>query len=90
MGEKVYGGMMSARVFEKELAFFIENQQELVKKHLGKILVISGPKIIGVYTTELEAYVETQKKYPLGSFMLQPCLPGPEAYTTTVTSTRIS
>jgi hypothetical protein len=81
---------MSTVAFEKELAFFIENQQELVKKHMGKILVIKGEKVIGVYPTALEAYVKTQKKHPLGSFMLQPCLPGPEAYTTTVTSTKIA
>jgi len=80
---------MSTMSFEKELAFFIENQEALIEKYLGKVLVIKGREIIGVYPTTLGAYLETQKTHPLGSFMLQPCLPGPEAYTVNIASTKI-
>lgn len=80
---------MNTITFEKELAFFIENQEALVEKYLGKILVIKGREIIGVYPTTLGAYVETQKEHPLGTFMLQPCQPGPEAYTVNIASTKI-
>ena len=71
-------------MFEKELTFFIANQSELVQKYAGKILVIQGNDVAGVYDSALQAYLEAQKQFALGTFMLQPCEPGPEAYTVTI------
>jgi hypothetical protein len=73
-------------MFKDELDFFIANQEELVKKHFGRILVIKGKTIVGVYDTALDAYIETQKEHKLGTFMLQPCERGTEAYTVTINS----
>lgn len=73
-------------MFERELEYFISNQNELVKSYRGKVLVIRGQEIVGVYDTPLAAYIEAQKEHPLGSFMIQPCEPGPEAYTVTINS----
>lgn len=71
--------------FEKELNFFISHQDELVVKYAGKVLVIQGENVIGVFDSPLEAYTETQKEHELGSFMIQPCEPGPEAFTVSIT-----
>jgi len=71
---------------QKEFEYFIENQEELVRQHGGKVLVIKGQQVIGTYDSPLEAYQETQKDHELGSFMIQQCTPGPEAYTLTVAS----
>ena len=68
-------------MFIQELEYFIANQAMLVSKFGGKVLVIKGEEVIGVYDDMLEAYRETQKVYKPGTFMLQRCLPGPEAYT---------
>ena len=73
-------------MFEKELDFFIENQKELVKKYNGKVLAIKEQEIIGIYNTPLEAYIEAQKEHELGTFAIQPCRPGPEAYTITMST----
>lgn len=70
--------------FETELRYFIEHQQELVRQHEGKTLVLRGNSVEGVYDSPLEALLQTQKKWPLGSFMIQPCEPGPSAYTVTL------
>jgi len=72
-----------------ELDYFISNQQELVKKYFGKILVIKDKTIVGVYDHILEAYVEAHKKYELGTFMLQSCDRGVEAYTVTISSREV-
>ncbi|MBI2836678.1 MAG: hypothetical protein HYX75_00045 [Acidobacteria bacterium] len=72
--------------FDEELGFFIEHQEELVSQYRGKILVLVGPKVVGVHNTVLDAYLEAQKEYELGTFMIQPCEPGPDAYTVTITS----
>jgi hypothetical protein len=71
-------------MFETELAFFIANQHDLVERHNGKVLVIRGEQIAGVYNSPLEAFVEAQKQFQPGTFMIQPCAPGPEAYTVTI------
>ena len=73
-------------MFEKELAFFIANQNELVRKYEGKVLVICGDDVAGAYDSALQAYLEAQKQFEPGTFMLQPCKPGSEAYTVTIHS----
>jgi hypothetical protein len=73
-------------MFDKELAFFIAHQDELVEKHRGKILVIRDERIEGIYASPLEAYLSAQKRFPAGTFMIQPCEPGPDAYTVTINS----
>lgn len=71
-------------MFKEEFEFFIRNQERLVKAHEGKVLAIKGHEVLGVYDTPLEAYLATQRDHPLGSFMLQTCSPGPEAYTMSI------
>lgn len=73
-------------MFERELDFFIANQKELVEKYQGKYLAIKGEKVIGVYSSAMDAYFTAQKEHELGSFMIQPCEPGPDAYTMTIVS----
>jgi hypothetical protein len=72
-------------LFEKEFNFFVANQGSLVERFGGKTLVIQGETVIGVYDTPLQAYLESQKQHAIGTFMIQSCEPGPEAYTVTLT-----
>jgi len=73
-------------MFSTELEYFIANQDEFVKKYRGKVLAIKGARVLGAYRTALEAYTATLAKHEPGSFMLQPCEPGPGAYTVTIAS----
>jgi hypothetical protein len=73
-------------MLQAELDYFIAHQDELVRQYRGKVLVLKDQQVVGVYDTLLRAYLEAQKHYALGSFMLQPCEPGPDAYTVTITS----
>jgi len=75
-------------MFEKELAYFIAHQDELVSKFDGKTLVIRGEEVVGAYENSLQAYFAAQKRFPLGTFMLQPCQPGPGAYTVMIDPTQ--
>ncbi len=68
-------------MLHEEFAYFISNQDELVRKYKGKYIVIKNQRVIGEYKTELEAYVESQKKHKLGTFLIQHCEAGPSAYT---------
>jgi len=68
---------------EKEFDYYLQHQQELVRKYNGKILVIKGQTVIGVFDSELEAVQKTSETHELGTFLVQKCEPGKESYTQT-------
>jgi hypothetical protein len=68
---------------EDELNYYIQHQDELVRKYEGKYLIIKGQEVVGAYDSEIEAYVDGKEKYELGTFLIQPCMPGSENYTQT-------
>lgn len=71
-------------MFDNELKYFIAHQDELVQKYRGQTLVIRGEAVVGVYSTPLNAYLAAQREFQPGTFMIQRCEPGPEAYTVTI------
>ena len=68
---------------EKEFNYYLEYQDELVKKYNGKFIVIKNCKVIGAFDSELEAVEKTAEKHELGTFLVQKCEPGSESYTQT-------
>ncbi len=68
---------------EKEFDYYLQHQKELVGKYNGKILVIKGQTVIGVFDSELEAVQKTSETHELGTFLVQKCEPGKESYTQT-------
>lgn len=70
-------------MLEKEFKYFKDHQDELVKKHEGKYLVIVGKEVVGAYDSEIDAYTETKKRHKPGTFLIQHWLPGEGAYTQT-------
>lgn len=74
-------------MFEKELAFFIAKQDDLVRKYKGTVLIIRGEEVAGAYPTPLAAYLAAREQFSPGTYMLQPCEPGTGAYTVTLTAT---
>jgi len=68
---------------EKEFKYYLDHQDELIKKYNGKFVVIKDCKVIGSYDSALEAVEETSKHYELGTFLVQKCEPGSESYTQT-------
>jgi hypothetical protein len=76
-------------MFDRELAFFIANQADLVARFDGQVLLLRGDEIAGVYDSALAAYCDAQARFEPGSYMIQPCAPGPDAYTVTITSSEV-
>jgi hypothetical protein len=68
---------------EREFRYFEDNQADLVAKFPGRYIVIRGESVVGDYASELEAYIESKKKYDVGTFLIQQCLPGSETTTQT-------
>jgi hypothetical protein len=70
-------------MLEKEFHYYLDNQEELVKKYDGRFLVIVGEEIVGDYDTYDAAFFQSLKKYEAGTFLIQECTKGDEAYTQT-------
>lgn len=68
---------------KNEFDYYLRQQDNLVKKYNGKFIVIKGDEVIGSYDTQIEAVKETAKLHELGTFLVQKCEPGADAYTAT-------
>ena len=68
---------------KQEFKFYLDNQDDLVKKYNGKFIVIKDQKVIGAYDSEIDAVEKTAREYELGTFLVQKCEPGTESYTQT-------
>ena len=68
---------------EKEFKYYLEHQDEFVKKYNGKFIVIKNREVLGVFDSELEAIEKTAETHELGTFLVQKCEPGSESYTQT-------
>lgn len=70
-------------MLEKDFQYYLDNQQELVKKYNGRFVVIKDQSVIGDYASDLEALKEASKLYEVGTFLIQKCTTGGEDYTQT-------
>lgn len=68
-------------MLEQEFQYYIDHQDELVKKYNGKFIVIKGKQVIGAYDNKADAYNEPAKEHELGTFLIQLCEPGDTSYT---------
>ena len=66
-----------------EFEYYLANQDDLVKKHDGKFVVIKNKKVIGVYENQVTAVSQTQKAHELGTFLVQKVERGTDAHTQT-------
>jgi hypothetical protein len=73
-------------MLDKEFRYYIDHQSELVKKYNNRVLVIIGEKVVDDYDDYDNAVFQSLKKYDPGSFLLQECTEGEDAYTETFSS----
>ena len=63
--------------------YYLSNQTELVKQYNGKHIVLVDNTVVGAFDSMDEAYGFAESNYELGTFLIQLCTPGDEAYTQT-------
>lgn len=67
----------------KQFAFFLAHQEEIVREHNGKVVVIADEKVEGEYPDELRAMESATKRHQPGEFLIQRVAPGAESVTQT-------
>ena len=66
---------------EKEFNYYLDNQDEIVDKFNGKVVVIKDNKVVYAAENLYEAYKWGTDRYELGTFLIQKCSPGNSDYT---------
>jgi hypothetical protein len=67
-------------LLEQEFEYFLSHQTELVERYEGKVIVIKNGSVLGAFDNHAEAVREISKIHPLGTFLVQKCDAGTEAY----------
>ena len=70
-------------MLEKEFEYYLNNEKTLSSKYGGKYIVIVGEQVIAAYTSYEIALFESKKTMAQGTFLIQHCLVGNVAYTST-------
>ena len=70
-------------LLEQEFEYYLAHQDELVREHNDKVIVLKGQAVIGVYDSDLEAVRQTTQEHELGTFLVHRCGPGIANYTHT-------
>ena len=70
-------------MLEKEFKYYLDNQDELVKKYNNHVLVIIDNNVVAYYDDFEEAVLESAKQYKVGTFLVQKCTAGNKDYTET-------
>ncbi|MDR0829440.1 MAG: hypothetical protein LBN95_04930 [Prevotellaceae bacterium] len=71
-------------MLQKEFQYYLDNQNELVKKYNNRVIVVSDNHVIGDYDNDRQALFESiENGYKPGTFLIQKCSPGNKDYTLT-------
>lgn len=60
-----------------EFQYYLDHQAELAAQYEGAVIVIKDRRVIGAYSSEIEAIRQTE--HALGTFLVQPCSSDPES-----------
>ena len=66
---------------DKQLKFYIAHQDEILKEHENRFLLICGEKLIESFETRGDAYSYGLDHFKPGTFMIVKCTPGNSEYT---------
>ena len=72
-----------------EFKFYRANQDDMVSKYDGKVIVIKHHKVIGVYDSVTAAVTQARKRHAPGTYLVQQVSKGNKAYTRTFHSPRV-
>ena len=69
-------------MLDKEFKYYLEHQDVLLKKYNNRVIVIVDEKVVDDYDSFEQAFFKSiEKKYEPGTFLIQECTEGEDAYT---------
>ena len=70
-------------MLDKEFKYYLDHQDELLPRYNNRFVVVVGEEVVGDYDDYEQALFESVKKHEAGTFLIQECTEGEEAYTET-------
>ncbi|MCI6278225.1 MAG: hypothetical protein MR609_00280 [Bacteroidales bacterium] len=70
--------------------WYLSHQDELVKQYNGKTLVITDNRVVAHFDQKEQAYDYALSNLEPGTFIIQKCTPGADAYTNTYYTLRVA
>jgi hypothetical protein len=58
-------------VLEEETRFFTDNFEKLLDRYVGKLVLIKGSRLVGVFETQRAAFKEGARMFGLGHFLIR-------------------
>ena len=58
-------------MLDEEIKYFNESLEDWLKQYSGRIALVKGQELIGVYNTEDEALAEGARRYQLQPFLVR-------------------
>ncbi len=68
---------------KREFEYYIAKQQDFVRDYNGKVVVIKGQALFGVFDSLIEAMTAAKKEFAPGTFLVQRVSPDASEYTST-------
>ena len=81
---------MADDAVRREFEFYRANQDDMVKRYDGKVIVLKNHEVLGAYDSHLAAFTEAVKDHEQGTFMIQQVSEGSDAYTAILSSPEVS
>ncbi len=78
---KMYIPLILSVMLKDEFKYYLKNQDELVKRYNGRVLVIKDKQVHADFLSNKEALKWGREHFEPGTFIIQLCTPGPDAYT---------
>ena len=72
-----------------EFRFYRANQDDMVSRYDGKVIVMKNHKVIGVYDSVTAAVTQTRKQHKPRTYLVQQVSEGDKAYARTFHSPRV-
>ena len=76
----------SHEALKGEFKYYLDHQDEFVKKYDGKVIALKDHTVLGAYENYGDAYMYTKRHHEPGTFMLQRVSEGEEDYTVIIHS----
>ena len=77
-------------MLHNEFEYYLAHQEELISQYEGRYIVLKDNKVLGDYSSRIEAYKETKKHHALGTFIIQLCAADIDAYSHSFHSLSVS
>ena len=74
---------LSENPLHQDFEYFLMHRDRIIDQHLGEFVVICDQKVVGYFSSQLQAIGKMRHTRAIGTFLIQRCESDEESYTQT-------